>query len=205
MKGDNRILEAVYIGSYPNERLCPKTEQPEYAFIGRSNVGKSSLINMITGKRELARTSKQPGKTQSINIFHIDRSWYLADLPGYGYAKISKTERKRWQKMIESYLMFRPNLASAFVLIDCRHSLQEIDREFINWLGTRNVPFCIVYTKADKIKKRLLQGHLDRIREDLLETWDELPPEFVTSSEKDMGRDELLQYIADWNQRLVNN
>lgn len=199
MEDELTVIKAQYVGSYPSERECPKGNMPEYAFIGRSNVGKSSLINMLTGKRDLARTSKIPGKTRSINLFEIDDTWLIADLPGYGYAKISKAERKRWQQMIESYLMFRANLVTAFVLIDLRHPLQDIDREFINWLGLRQVPFAILYTKADKIKPNRIDAHLRQIRNVLSEDWEELPPQFITSSELRQGREQVLQYISECN------
>ena len=199
MEDELTVIKAQYVGSYPSERECPKGNMPEYAFIGRSNVGKSSLINMLTGKRDLARTSKIPGKTRSTNLFEIDDTWLIADLPGYGYAKISKAERKRWQQMIESYLMFRANLVTAFVPIVLRHPLQDIDPEFIHWLGFRQVPFAILYTKADKIKPNRIDAHLRQIRNVLSEDWEELPPQFITSSELRQGREQVLQYISECN------
>ena len=196
------IHHAKYLGSYPDERTCPSSRLPEYAFIGRSNVGKSSLINMLCQRTDLARTSKTPGKTRSINLYRIDDAWLLADLPGYGYAKVSKTERKRWHGMIEKYLLFRPNLISAFVLVDLRHSLQEIDRTFIDWLGARRVPFSIIYTKADKVKPRLRSKHQQRIEQALLESWEALPSSFLSSAQTGEGREALLQYIGVLNTRL---
>lgn len=197
------INTAHYIGSFPGYQACPEGRRPEYAFIGRSNVGKSSLINMLCGRKDLARTSKSPGKTRSINLYVIDDSWQIADLPGYGYAKVSKTDRKKWQRMIEEYMMFRTNLITAFVLVDLRHELQAIDRDFINWLGARQVPFSIVYTKADKIKTGQVANHVGRIETELLKSWETLPESFVTSSVQDAGRDALLEYIGALNTKLT--
>ena len=202
MQDELKITSIKFEGSFPSERECPKTELPEYAFIGRSNVGKSSLINMLTGRKELARTSKSPGKTRLINLFGINKSWYLADLPGYGYAKVSKTERKKWQKMIEDYMMLRPNLVTAFVLIDLRHDLQDIDKEFMDWMGARQIPFAIVFTKADKLKPQQVRSHQQKIRNAMLETWEGIPITFVTSSEKGIGRADLLQYIVELNRSM---
>ena len=202
MEDELRIHSIKFEGSFPSERDCPKSNLPEYAFIGRSNVGKSSLINMLAMRKEIARTSKSPGKTRHINLFCIDKSWNLADLPGYGYAKVSKTERKKWQKMIEDYMMLRPNLVTAFVLVDLRHDLQAIDKEFIDWLGARQIPFAIVFTKADKLKPPQVHKHQERIRQALLETWEGIPATFVTSSEKGLGRETLLQYIAELNESI---
>ena len=197
------IHRALYVGSYPSEKDCPRVELPEYAFIGRSNVGKSSLINMLCGRRDLARTSKTPGKTQTINLYRIDDLWSIADLPGYGYAKVSQTQRKKWLAMIEGYMMFRPNLVTAFILIDLRHPLQAIDREFIDWMGMRRVPFAIIYTKADKVKPREVDKHVRRIEKALLETWETVPPSFVSSANSGQGRDLILQYIAQLNKELA--
>jgi GTP-binding protein len=198
------ITSAVIVGSFPAEKDCPQSALPEYAFIGRSNVGKSSLINMLLGRRDLARTSKSPGKTQHINLYLIDEAWQIADLPGYGYAKVSQTARKRWQKMIEQYMVMRDQLVTAFVLIDLRHPLQDIDREFINWLGERQVPFVLIYTKADKLKPRERQANKKRIDKSLLEYWSSLPPAFITSATTREGRAELLEYIAQLNRSLVS-
>lgn len=197
------ITSAKFMGSFPTEKDCPRNHLPEYAFIGRSNVGKSSLINMLCGRRDLARISKAPGKTQHINLYLINGSWHIADLPGYGYAKVSKSSRSKWQKMIEQYMMMRNQLVTAFVLLDLRHPLQDIDREFINWLGARRVPFVLLYTKADKLKPRELQANRLRIEKALLEEWNSLPSAFITSSTTQQGRQELLEYIAQLNDRLA--
>lgn len=194
------IKEITFIGSFPSESKCPKGELPEYAFIGRSNVGKSSLINMICRRKEIARVSKTPGKTQHLNYYLINKSWFLVDLPGYGYAKISKTQRKKWQQMIERYLSQRQNLQCAFVLLDSRHDLQTIDLEFINWLGLARVPFVIIYTKTDKLTKQKVEDNVNKIRQDLLEHWNELPQQFITSSATQVGRDEILNFIEGLNQ-----
>jgi GTP-binding protein len=205
MKDELNITSIKYEGSFPNEKSCPKSALHEYAFIGRSNVGKSSLINMISDRKEIARVSKSPGKTRSVNLYCVNKSWNIADLPGYGYAKVSKTDRKRWQKMIEEYMLFRPNLVMAFVLIDLRHELQTIDKEFIDWMGARQVPFAIVYTKADKIKPPQIDNHVNIIRDELLTTWEAMPPSFITSAETRIGRDVLLQYIVDLNSEVKEN
>lgn len=196
------ITSARFLGSFPAEKDCPRNHLPEYAFIGRSNVGKSSLINMLCGRRDLARISKAPGKTQHINLFLINGLWHIADLPGYGYAKVSKSSRSRWQKMIEQYMMMRNQLVTAFVLLDLRHPLQAIDREFINWLGARQVPFVLIFTKVDKLKPREVQANRLRIEKALMEEWNSLPPAFLTSSTTQQGREELLEYIAQLNDRL---
>ncbi|NNF35597.1 MAG: YihA family ribosome biogenesis GTP-binding protein [Saprospiraceae bacterium] len=187
--------EVYFVGSYDREGACPKTPMPEFAFIGRSNVGKSSLINMLTGRVNLARVSKQPGKTQIINFFNVDQKWHLVDLPGYGYAKISKKKRAAWEKMIERYLVTREQLVTAFVLLDSRIPLQKIDLEFINWMGDRSVPFNIIYTKVDKLKQSEVKGNIKRIEQGLLQYWNELPQQFISSAEKGTGREEILQYI----------
>jgi GTP-binding protein len=177
---------------------CPTPDRPEYAFIGRSNVGKSSLINMITDRKALAKTSQTPGKTQLINHFNID-DWFLVDLPGYGYAKASKTARKTWQKFITDYLTYRENLMCVFVLIDIRHSLQKIDDEFMFWLGENNIPFVIVFTKQDKIAKSQVKKHVSLINKALLETWDELPRQFMTSASHKIGGKEIMSFIKETN------
>jgi len=205
MKDKLNISSIKYEGSFPAEKSCPKSILPEYAFIGRSNVGKSSLINMISERKEIARVSKSPGKTRSINLYCLNKSWNIADLPGYGYAKVSKTDRKKWQKMIEEYMLFRENLVMAFVLIDLRHELQAIDKEFIDWMGARRVPFAIVYTKADKIKPPKIDNHVQRIEKVLLTTWEAMPPSFITSAEGRIGREVLLQYIVDLNSEIKEN
>jgi GTP-binding protein len=178
---------------------CPKDLLPEYAFIGRSNVGKSSLINMLTGRHNLAKTSGKPGKTQLINHFSINKNWFLVDLPGYGYAKVSKTTKKKFQKFITDYFENRQQLVSAFVLVDIRHEPQNIDLEFMEYLGINQIPFCIVFTKADKLKPKAIENHVEDYSKELLETWEELPQYFVTSSTKSLGRDEILQFIEDTN------
>lgn len=193
------IKEVDFIGSFERESQCPQDDVPEYAFIGRSNVGKSSLINMLCNRKGLAKVSNTPGKTQTINFFRVDNAWHLVDLPGYGYAKISKKMRIKWEKMIERYLITRPQLQVVFVLLDSRHPLQSIDMEFINWLGERSVPFVIVYTKIDKLKKSQIELNVERIRQGILEYWHSLPQEFITSSEKKEGRQEILDFIGDLN------
>jgi len=172
---------------------------PEYAFIGRSNVGKSSLINMLCNRKGLAKVSNTPGKTQTINYFKVDSSWHLVDLPGYGYAKISKKMRFRWEKMIEKFLITRSQLQVVFVLLDSRHTLQKIDMEFMNWLGDRRVPFVIVYTKVDKLAKSKVDDNIKKIQNGILNYWNSLPDQFVTSSEKKEGRQEILDFIGDLN------
>lgn len=196
------IQEVKYVGSYPSITSCPKDEKPEYAFIGRSNVGKSSLINMLTGRNGLARISKKPGKTQMINYFQVEQAWYLVDLPGYGYAKISKKKRREWEIMIEGYLQHRRTLACAFVLIDANIPAQQIDIDFLNWLGDKQVPFSIVYTKIDRLKPAEVQPNIDRIRTTLLEHWEALPQEFITSSIKKEGQEDILGFIDSVNQGI---
>lgn len=193
------VKKTTFIGSFPSVTKCPQDDRPEYAFIGRSNVGKSSLINMLCGQKNLAHTSKKPGKTQLLNYFLIDDSWYLVDLPGYGYARISKTKRKEWEKMIEGYLIKRTTLQCAFVLIDCNIPPQALDIEFVNWLGERRIPFVIVYTKADRLTSKKLEENISQIQESLLEHWNELPQQFVTSANKGMGRQEILDFIETVN------
>jgi GTP-binding protein len=193
------IQYADFIMSNTDVRLCPKPDKPEYAFIGRSNVGKSSLINMITGRRKLAKISGTPGKTITINHFVINASWYLVDLPGYGFAKRSKSEREKWEKMIRNYLLRRENLVCVFVLIDIRHEPQKNDMEFMEWLALSEIPFTLVFTKADKLKPMQLTNNEEVYRHKLLEEWEELPPIVVTSAEKGDGREALLDYINSLN------
>jgi len=193
------IKEVHFIGSFERESQCPQDMVPEFAFIGRSNVGKSSLINMLCNHKGLAKVSNTPGKTQTINFFRVDDAWHLVDLPGYGYAKISKKMRGKWEDMIERYLLTRPQLQCVFVLLDSRHSLQDIDLEFINWLGSRRVAFVLVYTKIDKLRASQVNDHISKIRNGLLQYWNELPTQFVTSSEKKIGRQEILDFIGDLN------
>jgi len=191
------IKDVTFIASYQKESACPKDGRPEFAFIGRSNVGKSSLINMLTNKKGLAKVSVTPGKTQLINLFEINQTWYLVDLPGYGYARTSKDTKKGFQKMISDYLTDRTSLVTAFILIDCRHELQKIDKEFIEWCGENEVPFNLVFTKADKLGKNVLHSNISNIKKELLKTWQELPQNFVTSSETKEGKDEILKFISD--------
>lgn len=193
------IKAATFIGSFTTLGQCPPPNKPEYAFIGRSNVGKSSLINMLTGRNKLAKISGTPGKTQTINHFLINENWYLVDLPGYGYAKVSKTKRKEWQQFIRNYLNKRPNLQCTFVLIDSRIPPQAADLEFINWLGEMHIPFVIVFTKADKLKPRELEGNVKSFNQKMLETWESLPQQFITSAEKKTGRDEVLGLVEEVN------
>ncbi len=196
------INTAEFTLSAPRESMCPKDNRIEYAFIGRSNVGKSSLINMLCGKKKLAKTSAMPGKTLLINHFIINREWYLVDLPGYGYAKRSKTEKARLEQMISGYILQRKQLACVFVLVDVRHEPQQIDLEFINWLGASGIPFAIVFTKADKLSAGKVAGNVEVYKAKLTETWEELPPIFITSSETRVGKEELLGYIDSVNKSL---
>lgn len=198
------VKQATYEGSFVRLDHCPKDERPEYAFIGRSNVGKSSLINSLVSRKELAKVSKKPGKTQTINYFLVNSEWYLVDLPGYGYAKVSQTQRASWQKMIETYLLKRETLQCAFVLIDSNIPLQKNDIQFLNWLGEKQVPFVIVYTKCDRSSKNTLEKNLNAIRTELGLYWNELPTQFVSSAEKGMGQEEILAFIADINNTYIN-
>lgn len=197
------IKQAEFTLSAPNVTMCPKDNRPEYAFIGRSNVGKSSLINMLCNNKRLAKTSATPGKTLLINHFIINRDWYLVDLPGYGFAKRSKTEKKRLEQMIHGYILQREQLVNVFVLIDIRLEAQKVDLEFINWLGESGIPFALVFTKADKLSVAKVRANVDAYKKVLSETWEEMPPMFVTSAEKKTGRDELLNYIAGINEDLA--
>ncbi len=194
------IRSAEFLISNTDPEKCPPPDKPEYAFIGRSNVGKSSLINSLVNNRKLAKTSSTPGKTQLINHFLINEEWYLVDLPGYGYAKKAKSDRRKWAGFIEKYLLERPNLTCTFVLLDSRLPLQKIDEEFIYWLGSQGIPFCIVYTKADKLGKTVIQKNVAAIERSLKETWETLPTRFSTSSETKMGREEILAFIKECNQ-----
>ena len=195
----NIIKSASFIKSSLTLSECPKSKLPEYAFIGRSNVGKSSLINCLTNRKKLAKVSVKPGKTQLINHFLIDESWYLVDLPGYGWAKVSKTDKGKWKLMINEYLQKRENLYCVFLLIDSRHEPQKIDREFMRWLGENEIPFVIVFTKIDKLGKVNLQKSLDQYRAVLSEEWDELPMQFETSSISGEGKDQILDYLMEIN------
>ncbi|GGD89393.1 ribosome biogenesis GTP-binding protein YihA/YsxC [Planktosalinus lacus] len=194
-----QIKSAEFIMSNSDVAKCPATRIPEYAFIGRSNVGKSSLINMLMQRKNLAKTSGRPGKTQLINHFLINKNWHLVDLPGYGYARVSKSSKKVFQKFITDYFLKREQLVCAFVLIDCRHEPQPIDLQFMEWLGEQQVPFSIIFTKADKLKPKALERNVDTYKSKLLESWEELPNYFITSSSNSTGREEVLQYIDEIN------
>lgn len=206
-------MTASYLISSPDVMQCPPSTLPEYAFIGRSNVGKSSLINMLCRNPKLAKTSQKPGKTLLINHFRIESdktvslkeshaAWHLVDLPGYGYAQAGKTQREKLRRMIERYCLLREPLVSMFVLLDCRLEPQPIDLDFMNWLGENEVPFAMVFTKADKLGKVRLQENIEAYKQKMLESWVELPPIFVTSAEKGTGREELLGYIESLNQQV---
>lgn len=197
-----KIKSAEFVMSNQDVTKCPKNSLPEYAFIGRSNVGKSSLINMLTNRKSLAKTSGRPGKTQLINHFIINKNWYLVDLPGYGYARVSKTTKKVFQKFITAYFEKRKQLVSAFVLVDIRHKPQPIDLEFMQWLGENMIPFSIIFTKADKLKPNAIEKHIEDYKNVLLETWEDMPNYFITSSSKKIGQEELLGYIDTINQDL---
>jgi GTP-binding protein len=196
------ITSAEFVISNTDVRKCPEGSLPEYAFIGRSNVGKSSLINMLTRKKGLALTSQKPGKTQLINHFLINKSWYLVDLPGYGYAQRGKEGRERIRRIIEDYILEREQLTSLFVLLDSRHEPQKIDLEFIEWLGENGIPFALVFTKTDKISRGRLQENTQTYQSGMLETWEELPPFFFSSAEKKEGRAEILGYIEEINRNI---
>lgn len=197
-----KITSAEFLISNSRADMCPDTTLPEYAFIGRSNVGKSSLINMLTGRKALAMTSSTPGKTMLINHFLINKEWYLVDLPGYGYAKRGKKAMDQLQRMIEYYVLERKQLTCLFVLIDSRLTPQKIDLEFIEWLGENSVPFGIIFTKADKNKAGELKKNVTKFLNTLKEQWEELPPHFITSSEKRLGREEFLNYIEQLNAEI---
>jgi GTP-binding protein len=189
------IKSAEFIISNTELSKCPNPDKPEFAFIGRSNVGKSSLINLLTKRKDLAKTSGKPGKTQTINHFLVDKEWFLVDLPGYGYAGVSRTARKGWGKMIETYLLHRENLYCTFVLVDARHEPQKKDIEFITWMGEKQLPLCIILTKADKLSRIELAKSEKQYKKKLLESWEELPPMFTTSAEKKVGREAVLDFI----------
>ncbi|HLT33667.1 MAG TPA: ribosome biogenesis GTP-binding protein YihA/YsxC [Aquaticitalea sp.] len=196
------IKTAEFIMSNSDVAKCPKDLLPEYAFIGRSNVGKSSLINMLTNHKNLAKTSGRPGKTQLINHFLINKNWFLVDLPGYGYAKVSKSAKKKFQKFITDYFEKRQQLVSAFVLVDIRHEPQKIDLEFMEYLGIKQIPFSIIFTKADKLKPKAIERNVAAYTEELLKTWEETPMYFITSSTSSVGRDEVLQHIDETNKDI---
>lgn len=196
------IKTAEFVISNTDFRKCPDTGLPEYAFIGRSNVGKSSLINMLTGRSGLAKTSQTPGKTMLINHFIINKSWYIVDLPGYGYAQRGKKAQEQLREIIESYILGRTEMTNLFLLIDSRHAPQKIDLEFMDWLGENEVPFSIVFTKLDKLGVNAGKLKIEEYKKVLLERWEELPPIFATSSEDGRGRDEILDYIEQINTSL---
>tara|TARA_B100000900_G_scaffold79943_1_gene64314 strand:+ start:8917 stop:9522 length:606 start_codon:yes stop_codon:yes gene_type:complete len=196
------VANAEFVVSNTNVEQCPKTKLPEYAFIGRSNVGKSSLINMLCNKKKLAKTSSRPGKTQLINHFLINKQWYLVDLPGYGYARTSKVQKKTFQKFITDYLIKRKELISTFLLIDLRHKPQPLDLKYMHWLGKNLIPFSIIFTKADKLKEVEINEHILKYLNDIRKDWEEIPQHFITSSEKKIGKSELLNYIDYINKSI---
>lgn len=196
------IKTSAFTLSAPRESMCPKDNKPEYAFIGRSNVGKSSLINMLCNHKGLAKTSATPGKTLLINHFIINNEWYVVDLPGYGFAKRSKKVQQELERMITGYILQRKQLVNVFVLVDIRHEQQKVDREFVDWLGTSQIPFCVVFTKADKLSVAKAKENAKAWMDKLLDTWEELPPYFITSAEKKTGKDEMLDYIEKINKSL---
>jgi len=196
------INSSTYVISSPDYTQCPAPDRPEYAFIGRSNVGKSSLINMICNNEKLAKTSGSPGKTQLLNHFNINDAWYIVDLPGYGFAKVSQSDRNRWAQMIENYLRKRENLVNVFVLLDSRHSPQKIDLEFVDKLRKWEVPFCLVFTKADKENQRTVSQNVKAFLDTMRQTWQFLPQHFITSSVKKMGRDKILALIDEMNKEF---
>ena len=198
------IKTAEYLQSVVDWRKCPTPEMPEYAFIGRSNVGKSSLINMLTNNSKLAKTSSKPGKTQTINHFLMNKTWYLVDLPGYGFAKTSKTNREKWKKMISDYLLHRENLQVVFELVDSRLEPQQIDLDFINNLGEHGVPFAIVFTKTDKISSGKAMSNIQKMKNKLYDTWEELPLMIKSSSLTGLGKEQILDYIEGINEQYFN-
>lgn len=199
------IKTAEFVKSSQKWQECPEPKIPEYAFIGRSNVGKSSLINAMMNHKDLAKTSGTPGKTQLINHFSVNETWYLTDLPGYGYARVSKSTRKDFEKLITNYILNRKNLVNLFVLVDARHNPQKIDLEFMQWCGESGVPFSIVFTKADKLKPNAAIANVEAYKTELLKTWEELPEMYLTSAEKKEGTNEILKYIEKTNLYLVKN
>ncbi|HXJ98427.1 MAG TPA: ribosome biogenesis GTP-binding protein YihA/YsxC [Gelidibacter sp.] len=196
------IKTAEFLMSNSDVSKCPKDVLPEYAFIGRSNVGKSSLINMLTNHKNLAKTSGRPGKTQLINHFLINKNWFLVDLPGYGYARVSKTSKRQFQKFITNYFEQRQQLVLAFVLVDIRHEAQKIDLEFMQYMGENRIPFSIIFTKADKLKPKAIERHVEAYMQELLKTWEETPSYFITSSSSFIGRDEVLAKIDATNDEM---
>jgi GTP-binding protein len=197
-----QIKSAEFLMSNSEVAKCPKDRLPEYAFIGRSNVGKSSLINMLMQRKSLAKTSGRPGKTQLINHFLVNKNWYLVDLPGYGYARVSKSSKKVFQKFITNYFEKREQMVLAFVLVDCRHEPQPIDLEFMQWMGESGIPFNIIFTKADKLKPKALERNIAAYTEKMLEAWEEMPHYFVTSASDSTGREKVLNYIDELNNSI---
>jgi len=202
MSVKNEFIDIKFIGSFPSAEKMPKHKKPEYAFIGRSNVGKSSLINYISNRKAIAKTSKKPGKTQMINLFDVDGDYYIVDLPGYGYASIGKKQRASWKKMIYNYLESRENLMNCFVLLDSRIPFQDIDRLFIEWVGEKQIPFALVFTKIDALKPLQKSTNISSIKNELLKNWAALPPSFEVSSVKKLGRKELVNYIYQLNKSI---
>jgi len=200
-----KIKSSEFVVSNSEVAKCPNSKLPEYAFIGRSNVGKSSLINMLTARKSLAKTSGRPGKTQLINHFLINKDWHLVDLPGYGYARVSKSIKKTFQKFITQYFEHREQMLCAFVLIDSRHNPQPIDLEFMQWLGEHGIPFCIIFTKADKLKPNALIRNVETYKEKMMEIWVQMPEYFITSAESDLGREEVLSFIENINNKFIPN
>ncbi|MBL4652441.1 MAG: YihA family ribosome biogenesis GTP-binding protein [Flavobacteriales bacterium] len=198
-----KIITATFFKSSAEASKCPKPDKPEYAFIGRSNVGKSSLINMMTNKKALAKISGRPGKTQLINHFTINEEWYMVDLPGYGYAKVSKKDKEKWVGFTNEYLLDRKNLMTLFVLIDSRHEPQKIDLEFMEWLATNQIPFSIIFTKMDKLTDNIFKKNMEMYKNRLLQDWEELPQRFFTSSSHRIGAEEILTYIGSTNELFV--
>ena len=198
-----KIKSAEFVISNTDVSKCPKDNLPEYAFIGRSNVGKSSLINMLTNQKGLAKISGKPGKTQLINHFIINKNWFLVDLPGYGYAQVSKDKRKTFQSFIKDYFNKRKQLVCSFVLVDSRHEPQKIDLEFMEFLGENGIPFCIVFTKTDKLNRSTLPKNIENYKKIMLKTWEELPPYFITSSSNKAGKEEVLKFIDNVNKSLT--
>jgi GTP-binding protein len=201
VKKNMEIKQAEFLTSSAKPSQCPKPDKPEYAFIGRSNVGKSSLINMLCNRNSLAKTSSTPGKTQLINHFTINNEWYLVDLPGYGYAKVSKTQRKSFQLLIDGYLRHRSNLMCLFILIDIRHKPQKVDMEFMHQMGQWGIPFVIVFTKSDKLKPTEIEKNMTGYKNALLEEWEEVPPYFISSAVKKDGKDDILSFIEEVNEQ----
>jgi GTP-binding protein len=198
-----QITYAEYVISSPEYTKCPAPDRPEYAFIGRSNVGKSSLINMLCNNQKLAKTSSSPGKTQLINHFDINKKWYIVDLPGYGFAKVSQRDRRRWEQMIENYLRKRENLVNVFVLIDSRHKPQQIDLDFVNQLGGWEIPFSLVFTKSDKENQRTVAANVKAFLDAMRQEWEFLPAHYVTSVMKNLGREKILGWIGEQNEQFM--